>query len=180
MPGACGPNCPGKPATKRLVVGGQEVGIAGFDLIIARGLEHLDGSDSEQKDAILSELKVHNYVPESVESEYLQAVWEEFRQVRAKRLGHLEERFHGIPRDEIHWNPSVDYERCSSCGKCADFCKKGVYTFDDKPLVTNPSRCVVTCTGCLKICPEGAISFPTLISLREELKTLKKKHGILG
>jgi ferredoxin len=38
----------------------------------------------------------------------------------------------------------------------------------------------VSCTGCQKICPEEAISFPTLVALREELKALKKKHGILS
>lgn len=180
MPGSCGPNCPGKPDTKRLVIGGQEVGIADFDTIIAKGLENLDKSDSEQKNVILRELKTHNHVPEVVEREYLQAIWEEFRQVRAKRLGQLEERYHGIPRDEIHWCPSIDEAICTACSECAKFCKKGVYTFDDKPHVTNPSRCVVTCTGCLKVCPEGAISFPTLVSLRDELRAIKKKHGILS
>ena len=164
---------------KHLVIGGQEVGIAGFDSIMAKGLEHINGSDREQKDAILKELKVHNYVPEAVEKEYLQAVWAEFRQVRGKRLGQIEERFQGIPREEITWYPTVDYDRCSACGKCAEFCHRGVYTFDDKPHVENPFRCVVSCTGCQKTCLEEAISFPTLVALREELKALKKKHGIL-
>ena len=179
MPEVCGPGCPGKPAVKHLVIGGQEVGIAGFDSIMAKGLEHVKGSDNEQRDAILKELKVHNYVPEAVEKEYLQAIWAEFRQMRGKRLGQIEERFHGIPREEITWFPSIDYDRCSSCGKCAESCHRGVYTFDDKPHVENPYRCVVSCTGCQKICPEEAISFPTLVALREELKGLKKKHGIL-
>lgn len=180
MPGSCGPNCPGKPATKRLVIGGQEVGIADFDTIMSKGLENLDKTDTQQKEVLLRELKAHNYVPEAVERDYLQAIWEEFRQIRAKRLGQVEERYHGIPRDEIHWCPSIDESICSACGECAKFCKKGVYTFDDKPRVTNPNRCVVTCTGCLKVCPEGAISFPTLVSLRDELKALKKKHGVLS
>jgi NAD-dependent dihydropyrimidine dehydrogenase PreA subunit len=162
-----------------LVIGGQEVGIAGFDSIIAKGLDHIKGSDKEQRDAILKELKAHNYVPEAAEKEYLQAVWAEFKQVRAKRLGQIEERFQGIPREEITWFPTVDYDLCSACGKCAEFCHREVYTFDDKPNVENPYRCVVSCTGCQKTCPEGAISFPTLVALREELKALKKKHGIL-
>lgn len=166
--------------SKRLVVGGQEVGIAGFDSIMAKGLEHIDGSDEEQRRAILDELKASNYVPEAVEKEYLRAVWEEFREIRAKRLGHIEEKHKGIPREEIHWFPSIDDNKCTSCGACAKFCKRGVYTLDDKPHVTNPYRCVVSCTGCQKTCPDGAISFPTLVSLREELKALRKKYGILG
>ena len=179
MPEACGPNCPGKPAVKHLIIGGQEVGIAGFDSIMAKGLEHVGGSDKEQRAALLMELKSHNYVPEAVEKEYIEAIWAEFRQVRGKHLGQIEERFQGIPREEIAWFPSIDYDRCSTCGKCVEFCHRGVYTFDDKPHVENPYRCVVACTGCQKICPEGAISHPTLVALREELKALKKKHGIL-
>jgi NAD-dependent dihydropyrimidine dehydrogenase PreA subunit len=51
---------------------------------------------------------------------------------------------------------------------------------DDKPHVTNPYRCVVSCTGCGSKCPEGAISFPTLVELRDELKVLKRKHGLIS
>ncbi len=179
MPEVCGPCCPGKPAVKRLLVGGQEIGISGFDSIIAKGLERVSDSDEEQRKAILEELKARNYVPKEAENEYLRAVWEEFRQVRAKRLGQVQERFGGIPREEINWSPTIDKERCSACGNCAEFCHHGVYTFDDEPHVTNPHRCVVSCTGCLKACPEGAISFPTLVALREQLKALKKKYGVL-
>ncbi len=178
MPDVCGPCCPGKPAVKRLVIGGQEVGIAGFDSIIAKGLEHVNGSDKEQRDVLLAELKVHNYVPGEVEKDYLLAIWTEFRLVRGKRLGQVEEFYHGLPREEIDWHPTINYDLCSGCGKCAEFCHRGVYEFDDSPHVQNPHRCVVSCTGCAKICPEGAITFPTLISLRDQLKQLKKKHGL--
>jgi NAD-dependent dihydropyrimidine dehydrogenase PreA subunit len=175
----CGPCCPGKPNTKRLNIGGQEIGIAGFDEIMARGLEHLDSTDKVQRDVILQELKVHNYVPEPVEKDYLDAVWAEFKQIRAKKLGQLEEKYHGIPREEIHWFPKIDYELCTNCGACFKFCKRGVYTFDEKPYVTNPYRCVVSCTGCKGPCPEGAISFPTLLELRDTMKSLRKKYGLL-
>ena len=97
----CGPCCPGKPNTKRLKIGAQEIGIAGLDEIMAKGLEHLDDTDKIQREVILKELKVQNYVPESVEKDYLDAVWAEFKQIRAKRLGQLEEKYHGIPREEI-------------------------------------------------------------------------------
>ena len=175
----CGPSCPGKPNTKRLRIGGQEVGIGGFDEIMAKGLEHIDDTDANQRDVILRELKVHNYVPESVERDYLNAIWAEFKQVRAKRLGQLEERYHGIPREEIPWFPRIDYKRCTGCGVCVKFCQKGVYTFDEKPHVTNPYRCVVSCTGCKDQCPEDVISFPSLVELRDIMKSLRKKYGLL-
>lgn len=176
---ACGPCCPGKPSTKKLIVGGQEIGISGCDEIIAKGLEHLNGTDAEQKKALFDELKVHNYIPESVQKEYLRAVWEEFKQVRAKRLGQVEERYHGIPREEIPWFPRVDVEKCTGCGSCVEFCQKKVYALDDKAVVANPFRCVVSCTGCLTKCPEGALSFPSMVELRDVMKALRKKYGVL-
>jgi ferredoxin len=175
----CGPCCPGKPATKRLKVAGQEIGIAGFEEIMAKGLEHIEGTDAEQRRVILEELKAHNYVPDGAEKDYMNAVWAEFRQVRARKLGQLEEKYHGIPREEIPWHPSVDEEKCTGCGACAEFCQKGVYVLKDKVVVTNPYRCVVSCTGCQSKCPEGAISFPTFIELRGIMKALRKKYGLL-
>lgn len=172
MPGQC---CPGKSVSKRLVVGGQEVGISGLDEIVGKGLEMLDKSDAEQRDALLRELNARNYVPESEQKDYLDAIWDYFKEQRANRLGWVEEKYHGISREKIHWYPSVDYGKCNSCGSCAKFCKRGVYTFDNAPHVTNPYRCIVTCTGCSKICKEAAISFPSLVYLREEMKSLMKK-----
>lgn len=175
-----GPCCPGKPVCKRVKIGGQEIGIAGFDEIIAKGMEHIKGTDQEQRAALLKELKVHNYVPDSVEKQYHDAVWAEFKQLRAKQLGQLEERYHGIPREEIQWFPRLDPEKCNACGVCVKFCQRGVYAMDDIPHVTNPYRCVVSCTGCGGKCPEGAISFPTLVELRDELKALRRKHGLIS
>jgi len=93
----------------------------------------------------------------------------------------VEESYHGIPREEIQWFPTIDHKLCSSCGKCVAFCHKGVYTsVDDQPTVADPYRCVVSCTGCKSQCPEGAISFPTLVQLRDQLKALRAKHGMQG
>jgi NAD-dependent dihydropyrimidine dehydrogenase PreA subunit len=175
----CGPCCPGKPNVKQLNVGGQSIGIAGLDEVMTRGLARLDLSDAEQKDVLMDELKKHNYVPANLEKQYLEAIWAEFKPLRAKKLGQIDDRYHGIPREEIQWFPRIDYAKCSGCQACFKFCKRGVYILEDSPKVTNPYRCVVTCTGCTSVCKEGAISFPSLVDLREELKVLRKKHGLI-
>lgn len=175
----CGPCCPGKPNVKHLRVGDQSIGISGFEEIMAEGLAHLDETDEQQKRILLDELKKHNYVPPNLEEQYLDAVWAEFKPLRAKRRGEIDDRYHGIPREEIQWFPRIDYAKCIGCQECFKFCKRGVYTFEDSLVVANPYRCVVTCTGCKSICKEGAISFPSLVDLREELKVLRKKHGLI-
>jgi NAD-dependent dihydropyrimidine dehydrogenase PreA subunit len=69
----------------------------------------------------------------------------------------------GIPREEIPWYPTIDPDRCTGCRTCVDFCRNDVLDFDDdvgKSRVKNPCNCVVECSTCAKLCPEGAISFP--------------------
>ena len=64
------------------------------------------------------------------------------------------------------WFPAIDYERCTTCGQCADFCLFGVYEKTaDKVTVVNPEGCKNNCPACARICPHTAIVFP------------KYKHG---
>ena len=90
-----------------------------------------------------------------------------------------EETWHGIPRSKIPWCPTIDYEKCASCGKCVDYCKLGAYEFEEnngkkRPVVKNPNNCVVFCTGCDGICPAGAIKHPSKKETREVIKNLRK------
>ncbi|MEW5748522.1 MAG: 4Fe-4S binding protein [Candidatus Thermoplasmatota archaeon] len=87
------------------------------------------------------------------------------------------EKYHGIPREEIQWFPTIDREKCSGCGVCVEFCHRKVYSWvDGAPAVSSPYSCVVGCTGCQGKCESGAISFPTLRKISEELRALKAKH----
>lgn len=92
-----------------------------------------------------------------------------------------EETWHGIPRSQIPWYPTIDYEKCVSCGKCVDYCKLGTYEFEEKdgknrPIVKNPNNCVVLCTGCDSICPSGAIKHQPKKQTREIIKGLRKNY----
>jgi NAD-dependent dihydropyrimidine dehydrogenase PreA subunit len=86
----------------------------------------------------------------------------------------------GVPRNKIPWYPTIDYEKCISCGKCVDYCKLGAYEFEEnqvkkRSVVKNPNNCVVFCTGCEEICPVGAIKFPSKKGTREIIRKLRKK-----
>jgi NAD-dependent dihydropyrimidine dehydrogenase PreA subunit len=69
----------------------------------------------------------------------------------------------GIPREEIPWYPTIDPVLCTGCQTCFDFCKNDVLELDEaagKTIVKNPFNCVLECSTCGKLCPEGAIRFP--------------------
>ncbi|MDQ1371738.1 MAG: hypothetical protein QG582_653 [Candidatus Thermoplasmatota archaeon] len=91
------------------------------------------------------------------------------------------EKYHGIPREEIQWFPTIDREKCTECGVCVDFCHQKVYSWvDDVPTVSSPYACIVGCTGCESKCESKAISFPGLRKISEELRALKAKHQAKG
>ncbi|MCD6159019.1 MAG: 4Fe-4S binding protein [Kosmotoga sp.] len=59
-----------------------------------------------------------------------------------------------------NWHPVIDYENCSGCLTCANFCPHEVYSVESgKPVVSNPEHCVEFCRGCQKVCPSEAITY---------------------
>jgi ferredoxin len=75
-----------------------------------------------------------------------------------------EDGYEGIPRSKIPWDPKIDRDKCTTCGKCVDFCHMNAFKFEErdgtKRTLVNPNLCVVFCRGCEDICPVGAISHP--------------------
>ncbi len=61
-----------------------------------------------------------------------------------------------------NWYPLIDYEKCSGCLTCVEFCPHDVFSVEnDLPLVSKPGNCVEFCRGCQKgACDFEAISFP--------------------
>jgi len=67
----------------------------------------------------------------------------------------------GIPRNQIDWFPTIDYEKCIGCMACVKKCSHGVYAEKDGwPDVIKPKNCIVGCIGCEPVCPQHAISHP--------------------
>ncbi len=62
----------------------------------------------------------------------------------------------------VPWFPVIDYDRCTGCQQCLNFCLFGTYTANDENqvMVTNPSHCKTNCPACARVCPQGAIIFP--------------------
>jgi CDP-4-dehydro-6-deoxyglucose reductase len=76
--------------------------------------------------------------------------------------------WHGVPREDIHWNPTILEDVCIGCGTCVTGCSRLVYRFDfdrKKPVVVDPLNCMVGCTTCANTCPAHAIAFPPIESV---------------
>ncbi|HVC95475.1 MAG TPA: ferredoxin family protein [Pirellulales bacterium] len=90
--------------------------------------------------------------------------------------------WHGIPRDQIPWFPTVDPETCIGCQLCYITCGRNVFEMHDAhALAVDPMNCAVGCTTCANICPTNAIAFPRLDAVwklereRQIFRTVKKE-----
>jgi NAD-dependent dihydropyrimidine dehydrogenase PreA subunit len=81
-----------------------------------------------------------------------------------------------VPRDQIDWSPRINYDACLGDHACFDFCHNDVFTWDavnSRPIVANPTNCVLGCDSCAQICAAEAISFPNKDELRATLRRLR-------
>ena len=89
--------------------------------------------------------------------------------------------WHGIPREEIDWHPSIDEDACIGCGTCVTGCSRKVYRFDflhKKAVVADPLNCMVACMTCANTCPTSAISFPPVRSILELADLVEVHHSV--
>ena len=73
------PCCPKQSRLKTVLIGDFEVGIAGFDFIMWAGYDAREKSEEDIKATLLAEMRRYNYVPKSVEKEYADALWQEYK-----------------------------------------------------------------------------------------------------
>lgn len=88
-----------------------------------------------------------------------------------------DEMWHGIPRKDIPWFPTVDADTCIGCTLCYTTCGRGVYEMQDHRAVpVNAMNCMVGCSTCGTVCPVQAIDFPDrdlIWKLEREYKIFK-------
>ena len=88
--------------------------------------------------------------------------------------------WHGVPRQEIPWFPTVNNDACIGCELCFVTCGREVYEIELTPerrrkaRVDRPYNCMVGCSTCAMVCPTEAISFP----LRDIVWKVEREHKI--
>jgi len=96
--------------------------------------------------------------------------------------------FAGVDRKEINWGPTIDPDKCVSCGMCMNCGKKVFEWVDGKSIVARYDDCVTGCSTCMNLCLGNCISFPPLNELREfykhrniwtHVKKVLKEQGII-
>ena len=86
-----------------------------------------------------------------------------------------DETWHGIPRKDIPWFPTVDADACIGCSLCYTTCGRNVYEMrDNKAVAAKAMSCMVGCSTCGTVCPVEAISFPD----RDMIWKLEREHKI--
>jgi len=71
--------------------------------------------------------------------------------------------WHGIPRKEIPWFPTINAEKCIGCELCYISCGREVFEYNEgtrKATVERNYNCMVGCSTCSTVCPTEAIAFP--------------------
>ena len=85
--------------------------------------------------------------------------------------------WHGLPRTEIPWYPTISADKCIGCELCYVTCGREVFEFNAekrKAEVVRPFNCMVGCSTCAMVCPTEAISFPG----RELIWKTEREHKI--
>ena len=89
--------------------------------------------------------------------------------------------FMGVPRGQIPWFPTIDYDKCNFCMDCDTFCPHHVFERreDERKLaVANPTNCVVFCRACAKACGPDAISFPSKPETIALIKRIREQEAV--
>lgn len=157
------------PKYRQIVVDGSPVGIVGLDeafgALKARGCT---AYDADLDDVLLRAIGRDNYIPYAARHRYAAVLRRAYvaylarNESNGKTTSSGYGEWHGIPREQVPWYPTIDVDLCDGCGICLRICRTGALaaTVAGKVGVVEPFACVVGCNTCANLCRPGAILFP--------------------
>lgn len=164
---------------RMLNIGGLPAGLLGLEELFSRLYdEGVAPEAAETPGLILEGVKEHNFIPKFAAQSYSTKLHQEYQRYYRKRksgkavVARNYGTWHGYPREQIPWFPTISPELCTNCGACLDLCAREVYELDEdgKVWVAEPFLCMVGCCFCKSVCEPNAILMPNqdiLNSFRE-------------
>ncbi len=164
---------------RMLNIGGLPAGLLGLEELFSRLYdEGVAPEAAETPGLILEGVKEHNFIPKFASQSYSTKLHQEYQRYYRKRksgkavVARNYGTWHGYPREQIPWFPTISPELCTNCGACLDLCAREVYELDEdgKVWVAEPFLCMVGCCFCKSVCEPNAILMPNqdiLNSFRE-------------
>lgn len=161
----------GELSYRQVKVGRFLTGLVGLDELFAELVEAGRSPDSLLGEELIRRATEHNYIPPGSEGEFAEALLREYRRYWRRETGQAPSQaarqgprsWHGHPRHEIPWYPTVYANRCDGCGDCLTFCRYGVFEQIEPQGVVEvvaPFNCLVGCEACAQVCSRQAIHFP--------------------
>lgn len=165
---------------RMLNIEGVPAGLLGLEELFSRLFaEEVAPEAPETPSLILKGVKEHNFIPKSATQSYTAILSQEYQRYFRKRksgkaiVARNYGTWHGYPREQIPWFPTISTELCTNCGACLDLCARDVYEQDEdgKIWVAEPFLCMVGCCFCKSVCEPKAILMPS----QDILKNFREK-----
>lgn len=165
---------------RMLQIAGAPAGLLGLEELYNTLFEEgITPNDDTLDQHLIKGVKQNNFVPKSAETDYLAVLRMEYVRYHRKRqsgkaiVARDYGKWHGYPREQIPWFPTLSETLCSNCGACLDTCAREVYERDEdgKVYVAEPFLCMVGCCFCKSVCEPKALLFPS----QDLLKNYREK-----
>lgn len=163
-----------------LNIEGVQAGLLGLEELFSRLFaEEVAPNALETPGLTFEGVKENNFIPRSAIQSYITTLSQEYsRYYRKRKSGKATVvrnygSWHGYPREQIPWFPTISVELCTNCGACLDLCAREVYEQDEdgKVWVAEPFLCMVGCCFCKSVCEPKAILMPN----QDMLKIFREK-----
>ena len=118
---------------RMLNIEGVPAGLLGLEELFSRLFaDEVVPNAPETPGLILDGVKEHNFIPKPAIQSYVNTLQQEYQRYYRKRksgnatVARNYGTWHGYPREQIPWFPTIADQLCTNCGACLDLCAREV------------------------------------------------------